>query len=359
VADPRLDQLVQTANARLMDRAIRHALYLERLKTGEVRKVLDFLQARMYPDVLGQLTRRLELIKVRGFDKGPHTTARLRRMVFAIGQIIDKRMGEARRALNGSLAGIATSEARFQAGLIAGSSTIAFETALPSSTILRSVVTARPFNGKVLREWWGRQALADKLKISDAVSIGISEGEGTGAIVSRVRKGFGGSKHGVEAMVRSSVNHVTTHARDATYRENSDLVKGWRFVATLDTRTTSTCMALDGKVFDLGTGPKPPRHFGCRSTTTPVLKSWKEMGIALPDAPPGTRASLDGGVPATQTYGAWLRGQPLEIQNEALGVRRAQLFRNGLPIERFVDRRGAPLTLKDLERLEADVFAAA
>jgi hypothetical protein len=84
-----------------------------------------------------------------------------------------------------------------------------------------------------------------------------------------------------------------------------------------------------------------------------VLKSWKELGIKLKDAPPGTRASMNGQVAARTTYPEWLRKQPIAVQEEALGVGRAALFRRGVvPIERFVDRRYNPLNLRQLEELE-------
>jgi SPP1 gp7 family putative phage head morphogenesis protein len=46
--------------------------------------------------------------------------------------------------------------------------------------------------------------------------------------------------------------------------------KKYRYVATLDSRTSSICAALDGREFEYGKGPMPPQHFNCRSTTVPI-----------------------------------------------------------------------------------------
>lgn len=52
-------------------------------------------------------------------------------------------------------------------------------------------------------------------------------------------------------------------------------------------------------------------------------------------------------------FPTWLREQPPEVQNRALGRRRAERFRRGeLRVERFTDPPGAPL---DLEQLAAGV----
>lgn len=98
----------------------------------------------------------------------------------------------------------------------------------------------------------------------------------------------------------------------------------------------------------------------CRSTTVAVLKSWKEMGISLAEAPEGTRASMDGQVAASTTYDKWLRGRSVEFQEDILGVTKAKLFRQGgLTLDKFVDRNGAEYTLDELRKRESAAFAAA
>jgi hypothetical protein len=112
-------------------------------------------------------------------------------------------------------------------------------------------------------------------------------------------------------------------------------------------------MSLDGTTYPVDQGPRPPAHHQCRSTTVPVVKSWKELGIDLKEAPPGTRASMNGQVPSKLTYPQWLKRQPAAIQREALGPTRAALFRSGrLTIDRFVDQRGRPLSLKQIRQRE-------
>jgi hypothetical protein len=106
-------------------------------------------------------------------------------------------------------------------------------------------------------------------------------------------------------------------------------------------------------------GPRPPAHFNCRSSTTPILKSWRELGFDADELPPGTRASMNGQVPADQDYDTWLRKQPKDVQDDVLGKTKGDLFRAGLKMDRFVDRKGAELTLDQLRRREKEIWEKA
>ena len=118
------------------------------------------------------------------------------------------------------------------------------------------------------------------------------------------------------------------------------------------------CRTLDGRVFPVDKGPRPPIHVNCRSAVTPVLRSADQLGLG--DIPPGTRASIDGQVPADTTYGQWLKGQPKDIQDDILGPTRGKLFRDGgLTIDRFTNRNLRPLTLKELQQKEKSAFKRA
>ena len=91
----------------------------------------------------------------------------------------------------------------------------------------------------------------------------------------------------------------------------------------------------------------------------PVVKSWKELGIDLPESAKSTRAAYDGQVPENLTYGEWLKGKSAEFQDGVLGKTKGKLFRAGMPIDRFVNRTGDVLTLDELRKKDAAMFAKA
>jgi len=238
---------------------------------------------------------------------------------------------------------------------------IAVDFVAPSANILKALVTHQPMEGAFVKDWFDKLSRDTAFSVNRAIQNGMIEGEGIADIVRRIKGTraaqytdgiLNAPRHSLNAIVRTSVSNVAHTARDETYAANTDVVKGVQIIATLDTRTCMECMNLDGKVFEIGEGRRPPFHHGCRCSDAPVLKSWKELGIDAKELEAGTRASMNGQVPATQTYNEWLKKQTADVQNEALGIKRAQLFRSDqLKLNEFIDRRNRPLTLKELEKL--------
>lgn len=324
---------------------------LERLKNSEVRKIVGLLNSKVIPDVEANLARRLLRIKDRGYDTGPATTKRLRELQRDLKEQLDGGYFVLRDSATKDLHRLAAAEASWVQSTVRGLSPIELGFDLPAPNLLRSIVSSRPFEGQLLKDWFSGLSTAARTRYTSAIGIGLVRGEGIDDIVARITGASETARRNVESVIRTAVNHVSTQAREITYKENDDLIKGVQIVATLDERTTPVCRSLDGKVYEPNEGPRPPFHFQCRTTTVPVLRSWKELGLPFKEVPESTRASLDGQVSEKLTYGKWLRGQPTSVQDTILGPTRAKLFRsNQVSIERFVDDRGRQLTLEELER---------
>jgi len=158
----------------------------------------------------------------------------------------------------------------------------------------------------------------------------------------------------VMALVRTSINQVSNAASQQVYQANQDVTKKYRYVATLDTRTSAICRALDGREFEYGKGPQPPQHFNCRSTTVAVV-DYKGLGLTPPK--PGRRASMDGPVPANESYGQWLSKQSKATQAEVLGAEKVAYFTRLSnkygpkdAIAKMVRDDGSELTLEQLRK---------
>jgi len=201
-------------------------------------------------------------------------------------------------------------------------------------------------NGQVISKAFRGIATSQAEQFSQVVRNGLLTGETTPSIAKRL---IGSLQFGEEAktvgqiaaaggqltqvadnqimaLIRTSINQVANTASQQVYEANQDITQKYRYIATLDTRTSAICRALDGREFDYGKGPMPPQHFNCRSTTVPVI-NYKELGF---DPPPsvtkGKRASMDGPVPASETYGEWLAKQPRATQADALGPGKVAYF---------------------------------
>ena len=155
-------------------------------------------------------------------------------------------------------------------------------------------------NGKVLQKSFRGLAESQADLFAKTVRNGLLTGESTDQIArqlkGRLRFGQPGSlrqiaqaggqvtavaDNQINAMVRTSINQVANQTSQQVYKANQDVTNKYRYVATLDSRTSAICRALDGQEFDYGKGPTPPQHFNCRSTTVPVI-DYKGLGIEPP-----------------------------------------------------------------------------
>jgi SPP1 gp7 family putative phage head morphogenesis protein len=216
-------------------------------------------------------------------------------------------------------------------------------------------------NGEVVIKAFRGIAVDQAERFSQVVRQGLLTGEPTPAIAKRL---IGNLQFGEQAktvkqlvaaggqatavadnqivsLVRTSINQVANAASQQVYEANQDITKKYRYVATLDTRTSSICRALDGREFEYGKGPTPPQHFNCRSTMVPVI-DYDELGFTPP--PPAKRASAGGQVPADQTYGDWLAKQDLETKAKALGANKVPYF------NRLADKYGPTDAIAKLVR---------
>lgn len=351
-----------TTNDAIRDLEIRHQVQIQRLSSGVLKKLMPLLD-RADAEIVAKLQARGATLE------GSFTSVRLQKLLDAIRDINHAAHVEAGRALTKELLSVAAYEAAVQQRIIGSALPIAWDFVSPSAEMLKAAVTARPFQGRLLKEWVSELDAAKGRRLRDAIRLGVVQGETVDQIVRRVR----GTKalnyadgvmqigrRGAEAMVRTAVAHTTTAARDDFYAANADLIASEQWVATLDTRTCPHCMGLDGQKFELGKGTKTPAHIGCRCIRVPVTKSWRELGFDIDDLAPGTRASMNGQVSATETYGTWLKKQPAAVHDEALGPTRGALFRKGdVTVDRFSNRAGDDLTLDQLRKLENEAFAKA
>ena len=214
-------------------------------------------------------------------------------------------------------------------------------------------------NGEVITKAFRGIAVDQAERFSQVVRQGLLTGETTPSIAKRlignlqfgeeaktVRQlvAAGGqatavADNQVMALVRTSINQVANTASQQVYEANQDITKKYRYVATLDSRTSSICAALDGREFEYGKGPMPPQHFNCRSTTVPIIDP-----DILPPSTIAKRASVDGPVPINTSYGQWLKDQPLSVQQDVLGPGKVPYF------NRLVEKYGAKDAMAKLVR---------
>jgi len=238
-----------------------------------------------------------------------------------------------------------------------------------SKQMLKSIASDTLFEGAQSAEWWSRRGEAFHLRFSDTIRQGMMRGDDTktitknliGTAPNKYKDGaLQANRRSAEALVRTSIQAVANEARLETYADNDDIIKGVEWVSTLDSRTSQTCMGLDGLTWSNPdkepinhsvTFPGVTAHWGCRSTQVPIVKSWEELGAKgdFNEIPESTRASMDGQVSDKLGYEGWLKGKSESFQRDALGAQKYELWkRDKLKFTDLVNQSGNPLTVQQL-----------
>lgn len=291
---------------------------------------------------------------------------RIARLLDRAKAILGDAYDEWARSQRSTLATIGTHEAdratlHLRAALGAGNEGLVSSTTGLSANYFKRIIDARPFQGATLKEWAAERERTTLFRLSAQVKLGVANGETLDQIIRRVRgrsAGRAGQYVGgvmqtttteAEAIVRTAVADVSSHARFGTYEANRDVVDGYELVVTMDGRTSPICInygLTPGKVYDTATGPRPPFHWRCRTSTAPHV-DWGGLGLEPP--PQGTRATATGQKPADIGFDEWLRGAPEHYATDLLGPSRAKLFREGkMSLRDLLKSDGGRVRLKPL-----------
>ena len=173
----------------------------------------------------------------------------------------------------------------------------------------------------------------------------------------------------IDTIVRTSINQVSNTAINSVFKANADMIDRYKYVATLDSRTSAICGRLDGQVFQMGKGPQPPQHFNCRSTIVPIIKDafLDRFGLDQDDLTEGLQRPSKTGlsdrgnlVPANENYAVWLSKQDVATQNKVFGIEKSKIYREQLKTKNptdvfrtFVRSDGTTLTLEELAKANA------
>lgn len=234
---------------------------------------------------------------------------------------------------------------------------VGLSVAAPSPSVLGALIKNTLIEGAPSAQWWSRQSMDTAFRFANAVRQGIAQGETNDQIFRKVGQVTDLAGRNSRALVQTAIMQVAGDARMALIDANTDIYAGYRHLSTLDGHTTPQCIARSGLVWNLDKEPvghsmafkQPPIHWGCRSVMLGVLKSFKELGINLPEPQGLTRASAEGQIDRSTTFDAFLGRRSVAEQDAQLGAGRAQMWRDGkITLRQLVDNAGNPLTLEQL-----------
>ena len=353
----------------LIDIATRHQVYLEGYKTHVANQFGAFLE-----EMAKSIDKRLK-----GRDLTAFNTKRLESLIGLVRGDLKDIYSDHFKTWREQIVDLAQYESGFEKKSLQQVLDIDYN--LPSRTQLKAAVFSRPLTGitgvdggKLLPAFYKGWTSKTIERVQGVIRSGYYQGQTTPQIV-RLIKGTAGAgfrdgqlargNKDITMLTRTALQHAAGEAREETWRANKDIIKGIRITATLDDRTTTQCQLLDGEVFPIDDGPRPPFHIGCRTTTVAALDErydFLDKGATRASRDPEDARKIVP-VPAKQNYYEWLKTQPPEFQDSVIGPNRGKLLRDGgLSATRFkelsLDKNFKPLTLADMAKVEDLALAA-
>ena len=203
------------------------------------------------------------------------------------------------------------------------------------------------------RIWNSTSNLAAVLK--EQLLIAFMTGASVSEVSREIRNIMQSSAANARRLVRTETNYIANRAEMDAYRRLG--ISEYKFIATLDTRTSTICQALDGRVFNIDDEKagvnSPPMHPNCRSTTIMYDADHQIQERAARDEN-GKRIR----VPGNMTYKEWIekyhpelmekREQKKKTENEfkpftAQTVQEAENYANEIGLARRISYGNADL----------------
>lgn len=161
----------------------------------------------------------------------------------------------------------------------------------------------------------------------------------------------------LETIVRTNLTDAMNAGRVAQARTLGNLLRGFRYSAILDARTTEVCRYLHGKEMAADDPAvdqlRPPRHYNCRSVLVPIVVGDKVKGFMTPGE---TEKALDLSGAGFAPLGTAPAGpgplSPLASANEAeawLSRKQTQLVPDFGGLDDFTARQVAEATADALD----------
>ena len=328
---------MKSFNDLIAELEVARSLLHERIKNGLSRKV-----ARFYDEMIADL--QAQILRKKNITRNLAKT------------IEDLKSALSTPDFNDEFTAIAQDEVRHLRKYNKLAGFALFLHVLPQSAVDRLINTTL-LEGATVNAWNRGLNTDQKARLEREIKIGVSLGETNEILAARVARALGKSKRDAASIAITAAGAIVTAVRQKIFEANADVIKAYKYQATLDTRTSALCRAYDGLMWDVNYEPighsypfRQPRintHFNCRSTIIPVVKGADE----LKNVPPATRSSMNGYAPQDINFNDWLKTQPKDVIEKTLGAGRAELFLQGkITMRDLITQQGRELNLTQLKK---------
>lgn len=220
-------------------------------------------------------------------------------------------------------------------------------------TILKKKWSGQNYSERV---WNNTQKVADALK--EELMIGALTGKTEKEMTDSINEQFLSGRNKARRLVRTESSYIHNEAHFQAYKDYG--IEEYRFVATLDLRTSQICRERDGSVYrvnDKKIGVNaPPMHPWCRSTTIMNLDDETMHNLERFARDPVTGERMK--VPADETYKEWYQRMVEKHGAEAIntaGKSTKNYSSNKVQYQNYINVLGnkfVPDTLEEFQKIK-------
>ena len=384
----------------LQDIYMARAFDLEKVKNQSAKDISKILES-----LIAEIIRELESVDPTGVQRSAYQQERLNKLFNMADKTIKSQYKLIAGNMTTELLTLAEIESMFAAKAINSVLKVDLVDYALSREVLEELAKDTLIQGAPSSEWWAKQASSLQDEFKRVMRVSVARGETLGQMTARIKGtqdvtklGVRGKVPGVtdemlraalgepgmikrankntKAIVKSSYQAVMGSARMEVYKQNSDVIKGVEFFATLDNRTTIQCRAFDGAQWTSDGKPigntklpfkSPPIHWGCRSVLVPIMRNLSEiLNIpGIPDIPKSSRSAfsetgLRGQISGDINFEKFMKSMAPEEGMKIIGKKRYELWSSGkITLQDMLNSEGNVMTLKQLkDKTEKGLFWA-
>lgn len=244
-----------TVNEKLLDASIAHQIDLTYYSNNVVNRIIAILK-KSDSEIVIQLQIALERLPASSF-----TVERLDLILAAVRSLNSQAYSELSGVINKELADLVEYEITHQKQLFDNVLPVQVSTTTVNIEQVYAAALARPFQGKLLKEFMQALETDKAVRIRDAIRMGYIEGQTISQIVQRVRGTkallykdgiIEINKRNAEAVVRTAIGHTAAFTKDRFLEQNNEIIKALKWHSTLDGRTSEICFIGSTAVLPIG-----------------------------------------------------------------------------------------------------------
>jgi SPP1 gp7 family putative phage head morphogenesis protein len=193
-------------------------------------------------------------------------------------------------------------------------------------------LVGRASDGSPLKDLFDKLGPELGESLRDELIQAVALGQGPATTARRIKELLDGNEARAQLIARTETIQAYREGAHQTSVENSDVLGGWTWIATLDGRSCAACVALNGTFHPID--ERMACHPACRCTQRFETKSFAELGVSGVDE---TKPE------PVETGTAWFENAPRETQELILGKAGAKAYAAGdVTLKDFVGLRNDP-----------------